>query len=138
MNTHPLENLIGHLLVTFALPRRRATQTPINQSNVHINFVEDLVDISLQEIPHPLDQIPPTPLGSNSSRFEPHYESEEDNKLNLNMDGNQNIIPKWMSWGALNFPRKIHDFPKCLEILLPKFDIDKSYSPEDHINKFYL
>jgi hypothetical protein len=32
----------------------------------------------------------------------------------------------------------MHDFPKCPERIFPRFDPDKSCSPEDHINNFYL
>jgi hypothetical protein len=54
------------------------------------------------------------------------------------MAGNQNVIPTWMSQGALNIPGQMHDLPKHPERLLPKFDPDKSCSPEYHINNFYL
>jgi hypothetical protein len=43
-----------------------------------------------------------------------------------------------MSHGALNFGGKIHDLPKHLESMLPKFDLHKSFGLEDHIQNFYL
>jgi hypothetical protein len=54
------------------------------------------------------------------------------------MYGKQNHFPTWMSQGYLNFPRLVHDFPKCLERIFPRFDPEKSCSPKDHINNFYL
>jgi hypothetical protein len=65
-----------------------------------INSVEYLIEVAFQEIPHPLDQIPPTPLDSNTPRSEPHSKSEGDEEENPHMAGNQNVILPWMSQGA--------------------------------------
>jgi hypothetical protein len=54
------------------------------------------------------------------------------------MDRKKHCIPSWMSHGALNLGGKLHDLPKNLERILPKFYPDKSCAPKDHIKNFYL
>jgi len=82
----------------------------------------------LQEIPKPLDQILPTPSISTTSTFgadvhsKSDPESEEEIEKNPTMDGNHNLIPTWMSQEAMNLPRIMHDFPKCRERILTRFD----------------
>jgi hypothetical protein len=43
-----------------------------------------------------------------------------------------------MSKGYLNIPGLMHELPKHPKQVLPKFDLDKECSPEDHIKNFYL
>jgi hypothetical protein len=43
-----------------------------------------------------------------------------------------------MSQGDLNLAKPLHEFPKFPEIILLKFDPDKSSSPEDHVKNFFL
>jgi hypothetical protein len=43
-----------------------------------------------------------------------------------------------MSQGVLNLVKPLHDIPKHLERLLPKFDTDTSRSLEDHVKNFFL
>jgi hypothetical protein len=82
--------LIGLLLIAYELPRRRVIRRPFNQSNILINYVEDVVEVTLQEIPQPLDQIPHTPPGSTppSPDSKSRYNVEEDIEGNPTMDGN--------------------------------------------------
>jgi hypothetical protein len=54
------------------------------------------------------------------------------------MVGNQNCVPTRMSHGALNLEGSLHDLLKFLEKLLPRFNLHKSCTSEDHINIFYL
>ena len=44
----------------------------------------------------------------------------------------------WLTLGVVNVCGDQHDFPKHLENLFPKFELDKKYSLEDHIDKFML
>jgi hypothetical protein len=43
-----------------------------------------------------------------------------------------------MSQGDSNLVEPLHELPKCRERLLPKFDPEKSSSPEDHVNNLFL
>jgi hypothetical protein len=49
--THSLGKLLGCLHVASTLPRRIDSWRPINQSKILVDSVEDLVELSLQEIP---------------------------------------------------------------------------------------
>jgi len=121
--------LLGWVPTSSTLPKGRNTYTrwPEDQSNILFNFVEDLIKNSLQEIPIPLDQIPPTPCGPTPPGLKHHsdgehsgYDSED------NMARNQTIVMPWMSQGYLNLPGPSLEFPKWPEILLSKFDLDKA------------
>jgi hypothetical protein len=46
---------------------------------------------------------------------------------------NQPHVPPWMSQIAHNLREQLHDLTKNPEIILPKFDPDKSCALEDHI-----
>jgi hypothetical protein len=51
----------------------------------------------------------------------------------------QMIVITWsMSQGVLNLARPLHELPRKLDKILPKFDPDKSGLREDHLNKFFL
>jgi hypothetical protein len=57
------------------------------------------------------------------------------------MGENQNqiqVIPPWMSQGALNLDEPLHGLPKCPKTLLLRFDLKKYNSLEDHVkNSFW-
>jgi hypothetical protein len=48
------------------------------------------------------------------------------------------MIPPWISRGALNLAGPLHEIPRKSNKVLPKFDMDKLGSPEDHIKKLFL
>jgi hypothetical protein len=48
------------------------------------------------------------------------------------------VIPHWRAQGALNLAGQLHEMPREFDKVLPKFDPDKSGSPEDHLNNFFL
>jgi hypothetical protein len=76
---------------------------------------------------------------SYSSGSEHHFDGEHSGSdSDDSMGENQNVIPPWMSQGALNLPGPMHEFPKHPERLLPKFDPDKACSPEDHVKNLFL
>jgi hypothetical protein len=108
--------LLGFFLISSTLPRRRVTHVnkPLNHSNVLVDSIEDLVEVSLQEIPLPLGQIHPTPLDSIQHSNGEH--SEFDSYDNMAHNGNQ--IPTWISQGDINLLGLMHEFPKCPERLL--------------------
>ena len=46
--------------------------------------------------------------------------------------------PAWKARTPLNLAVPLHDLPKHLERVLPKFDPGKGVSAEDHLKSFYL
>jgi hypothetical protein len=53
-------------------------------------------------------------------------------------DNNENNNQPWLARDALALPGPLHHLPKHMEKLLPKYDLETSGSPEDHIKKFIL
>ena len=57
------------------------------------------------------------------------------------MGENQNrrqLIPPSTSQGDFKLVEPLHEFPKHSKRLLPKFDPEKSSSPEDHVKTLFL
>ena len=64
------------------------------------------------------------------------------------MEGNNNheeegeiLLQKnhpWLARDAVAIPRRVHNLPRHPEKLLPKYDLETSGLPEDHIKKFIL
>ena len=59
------------------------------------------------------------------------------------MDANSNPPPNanqptWRARTPLNLAMPLHDLPKHLERALPKFNLGKGISTEDHLQIFYL
>ena len=89
--------------------------------------MEELVDLSIQEIVQPLDQLDPeSPVFSVSIQSPPRI-----------MAGNVNQ-PAWRVRTPLNLADPLHDLPKHREKVLPKFDRVKGVSAKDHLKSFYL
>jgi hypothetical protein len=119
---------------------------------VFVHTIEDLIDFSLAEIEHPLNLIPETPAdnffepddfleeeGFNSKRLVSGSEDMEDKKNHNEERGNppQNNQP-WLARDAFSIPGEVHNLPRHLEKLLPKFDPETSRWPEGHIKKIIL
>jgi len=49
-----------------------------------------------------------------------------------------NANQPWLVHDVVVVPGEVHDMPKHLEKFLPKFDLDKKDSIEDHIKKIML
>jgi len=85
----------------------------------------------------PLNHIPPTPPES-----EHKFDSENQKIYFGNFMGKREdrrvVIPPWLSEGALNLAKHLHEMPRKPKNILPKFDLDKPNSPEDHIKKLFL
>ena len=89
-----------------------------------------MVDLSLQEITQPLDQLgPESPMAQSFSHSPPQYSPR------VMVDVNQ---PTWRARTPLNLDAPLHDFPKHPNRTLPKFDPRKGISAEDHLKSFYL
>jgi hypothetical protein len=115
------------------------------KDKILVNFVEYLVEISLQDILEPLDQIPPSnlssPRTSHSPTLEPKLNKKDCEILQLlahQMTRNQPYMPSCMSQGAHNLRGKFHNFPKNPERISPNFHPNKSCAPKDHIKNIYL
>ena len=46
--------------------------------------------------------------------------------------------PTWRARTPLNLATPLHDFPKHPDRMLPKFDLGKGISTEDHLKSFFL
>ena len=80
--------------------------------------LEELVDLSIQEIVQPLDQLGPESLATLVfSQSPPQYPPRI-------MAGNVNQ-PKWRERTPLNMDAPLHDLPKHPERVIPKFDPGK-------------
>jgi hypothetical protein len=112
---------------------------------VFIHSIEDLIDFAITEIQEPLDLIPETPT---DNIFEPNDFSKEE-ELNLDskdMEGNndhgeEREIPlqdnqPWLARDVMAILGRVHNLPRHLEKMLPKYDPETSGLPEDHIKKF--
>jgi hypothetical protein len=137
------------------LPCRKQVSIPVvdTPDQVFVHTVEDLIDSPLTEIEHPLNIIPETPSGNcsepdNFESDEEGFNSErpasesydmEDNNDHNEERGNppQNNQP-CLARDALEIPRRVHNLPRHPENLLPKFDLENSGLPEDHMKKFIL
>ena len=91
-----------------------------------VEILEELFDLSLQEITEPLDQ-----LGPKSPRAQVFPQSPPQI-----MDASVNQ-PAWKARTPLNLDAPLHDLPKYPERVLPNFDPGKGISLEDHLNFFY-
>jgi hypothetical protein len=125
--------------------------TPLTRFFVHT--IEDLIDFSLTKIEQPLNLIPKTPTGNYSEPGDFEFEEDESNldrssfesqDMGDNNDNNGEMgdrpryIQRWLSRDALEIPGQVHNLPRHPEKLLPKFDLETSKLPEDHIKNFIL
>jgi len=81
----------------------------------------------------PLNHIPPTPPES-----EHDFDGE---KTEIDMGEREDrrvVIPLWLSEGALNLAKPLHEIPRKPKKFLPKFNPDKPCSLEDHIKSLFL
>ena len=87
--------------------------------------LEELVDLSIQEIVQPIDQ-----LGLESPAASVFMQSPPPYPPQIMVAFNQ---PTWKARTPLNLAAPLHDLPKH-----PKFDPRKGVSAEDHLKSFYL
>ena len=87
--------------------------------------LEELVDLSIQEIVQPLDQLDPeSPIVSLFSQSPPQCPPQIMDVVNQ---------PAWRARKPLNLASPLHDLPKNPEKVLPKFDPRKGVFAEDHL-----
>ena len=123
---------LGGLKVIPVLPRRKSSKKVASytkDSNLGENL-EELVDLSIQEIVQPLDQLDPdSRANSVFSQSPPHCPPQ------IMADVNKTT---WRARTPLILAAPLHDLPKHPEKILPKFDPRKGVSAEDHLHNFYL
>ena len=92
--------------------------------------LEDLVDLSIQEIVQPLDQ-----LGADSPTVQSLLQSPPQSPQRIMVVANQ---PTWRDRTPLSLDSPLHDFPKHLYRVLPNFYLGRGISAEYHLKSFYL
>jgi hypothetical protein len=119
------------LPLALLLPQRKKISRLVVESpnQVFVHTIEYLIDFSLTKIEHPLNVIPETPA-RNFSEPDDFFEEEGFNPP-------QNNQP-WLAIDSLAIPGLVHNLPRHLKKLLPKFDPETSGFPEDHIKKIIL
>jgi hypothetical protein len=114
---------------------------------VFVHMIEDLIDFAFTEIQYPLDMIPET-SADDISEPDDFSEEEEFNSESEDMEANndhneERVNPPmknqpWLARDTLELLGPVHNLPRHLEKLLPKFDPETSGLLEDHIKKFIL
>ena len=107
-----------------------------------VGALEELVEVALQEVVQPLNQVGPntpycspvrTPVPS-----PPHYPPKLMASVNANHPPSPpNPPPAWKARSPLNLTPLLHDLPQAFEKLLPMFDPNK-VAVDDHLQSFYL
>ena len=125
---------IGGLLIIHALPRRECKKKdcPILEDIVLVEDFEELVELALQEVVQPLNQLDPdTPYYSpvhTSVRSLPHSPLRIMANVNANQPPNPpNPPPTWKARSPLNLAPPLHDLPQDFEKMFPKFDPSKKF-----------
>ena len=114
---------IGGLPIIPGLPRReyKKKDHPILEDSVLVGDWEELVEVALQEVVQPLDQV-----GSPVHTFvpsPPHSPPRLMAGVNANQPPNPpNPPPAWKARSPLSLAPPLHDLPQDFEKILPKFD----------------
>ena len=112
------------------LPRRKYSRkiASYTKDSILVENLEEPVDLSIQEIVQPLDQLGlESPAVSVFSQYPPHSPPQI-------MVGVNQLT--WRVINPLNLAAPLHDFTKNPEKVLPKFDPRKGVSVEDHLKVF--
>ena len=128
---------IGGLKKIHALPRRHASKKvpSYTQDSILVENLEELFDLSIQDIAQPLDQLgPKSPIVHSPISSPPQSPPQTPCRI---MVGKVNQ-PTWRVRTPLNLAPPLHDLPKHPERTLPKFDLGKGISVEDHLKSFFF
>ena len=135
---------IGGLPIIPELPRReyKRKDRPILEDSVLVGDLEELVEIALQEVVQPLNQVgPDTPYGSpvhTPFHSPPHSLPRLMEDINANQPPNPpNPPPAWKARSPLNLTPPLHDLPQAFEKMLPKFDPNEKMLVDDHLQFFF-
>ena len=108
-----------------------------------VEYFEELVETTLQEVVQPLNQLgPDTPYCSpvhTPVHSPPHSPPRRMANMNANQPPNPpNPPPAWRARSPLNLAPPLHDLPQAFEKMLPKFDPSEKILVDDHLQSFYL
>ena len=129
---------IGGLPIIHDLSRReyKRKDRPILEDSMLVGDLEELVEIALQEVVQPLNQVgPDTP---HSSPIYTPICSIPHSPPRLMVGVNANPPPAWKARSPLNLTPPLHDLPQSFEKMLPKFDPIEKMLVDDHLKSFYL
>ena len=139
--TRAYANKIGGLLIIPTLPRREyhKKDRPILEDAVFVEYFEELVEIALEEVVQPLNQLDPDTPYCSPIHSPPHSPL----KIMANVNGNQPPTPPnpslaWKARSALNPAPPLHDLPQDFEKKLPNFDPSENILVDDHLQRFLL
>ena len=108
-----------------------------------VGDLEELVEIDLQEVVQPLNQV-----GSNTPNGSPvhtpvHSPPHSPPSLMVGINANKppnppNPPPAWKARSPLNLAPPLHDLPQAFGKMLPKFDPSEKILVDDLLQSFYL
>ena len=100
-----------------------------------VGDLEELVEVALQEVVQPLNQV-----GPNTPYCSPMHSPP---RLMAGVNANHPFNPPnpplaWKARSPLNLTPPLHDLPQAFEKMLPKFDPNEKMLVDDHLQSFYL
>ena len=103
-----------------------------------VGNLEELVEVALQEVVQPLNQVGPDILYVSPARnpvpSTPHSPPRIMAGVNANQPPNPpNLPPAWKAISPLNLTPPLHDLPQAFEKMLPKFDPNVKMLVDDHL-----
>ena len=106
-----------------------------------VGDLEELVEVALQEVVQPLNQVSPnTPYCSHVRTpipSPPHSPPKLMAGVNVNQPLNPpNPPPAWKDRSPLNLTPPLHDLPQAFDKMLPKFDPNEKILVDDHLQSF--
>ena len=136
---------IGELSIIPELLRReyKRKDRPILEDSVLVGDWEELVEIALQEVVQPLNQVGPDTPHSSPVHTPIHSPPHSPLRLMAGVNANQppsppNPPPAWKARSPLNLTRSLHNLPQAFENMLPKFDPNEKMLVDDHLQIFCL
>ena len=104
-----------------------------------VEYLEELVETTLQEVDQPLDQLGPD--SPHCSPFQTPVQSPPHTPLRIMANVNANQPPPQPAWRArspLNLTPPLHDLPQIFDKMLPKFEPSEGILVDNHLQSFYL
>ena len=136
---------IGGLPIIPDLPRReyKKKDRPVLEDLVLIGDLEELVETTLHEGAHPLDQVGPETPNCSPVHTPIHSPPHSPPRIMAGVNANQppnapNPPPSWKARSPLNLAPPFHDLPQAFEKMLPKFDPNEKMLVDDHLQSFDL
>ena len=130
------KNIRGLPIILVLLRREyQKKDHPKLEDSMLVEYLEELVEASLQKVDQPLNQLDPDTPYHSPVQSPPH------SPLIIMADVNANQPPPSPAWKArspLNLTPPLHDFPQAFDKMLPKFEPGEGFFVDDHLQSFYL